>query len=268
MTLTLRDGLCYFMCMSYTVKQLALLASISIRTLHFYDEIGLLKPALVKGNGYRVYEENELLKLQQILFFRELEFSLEEIQMIVDDPKFNMLDALQDHRKSIAIKKRRLDGLLKTIDKTISKVQHKKNMKDEELYGSFTKEEMEKYQEEARKKWGHTDAFKQSQERVKKMGKDGLNEVLKESGKLTEEIASCMKSDEHPESEKVQILIAQHYEGLRAFYEPNLEMYRGLGNMYVADERFKATYEKIAEGLAQFMRDAMIYYCNVKEGKK
>lgn len=251
--------------MSYTVKQLADLAFVSVRTLHFYDEVGLLKPAFTAKNGYRVYEEKELLRLQQILFFRELGFSLDEIREIIDAPNFSVLIALRDHKKSIELQKKRLDGLLATIDKTIGKVQNKKYMKDEELYGSFTKEEMEKYQEEARQKWGNTDA--QSQVRVKEMGKDGLNQVLKENSKLTEEIASRMKNGDSPTDTNIQNLIAKHYVALRAFYEPNTELYRGLAEMYIADERFKATYEKVAQGLAQFMRDTMVYYCDVQEGK-
>lgn len=131
---------------------------------------------------------------------------------------------------------------------------------NKQALGNFSKEQLDKYTEEARQKWGETDAFKQSTERVKKMGEEGLNEVLKESGKLTEEIAQCMKDGESPEGEATQRLIAKHYDGLRAFYEPNAQIYSGLASMYIADARFKATYENVAEGLAQFMHDAMMYY--------
>ena len=138
-------------------------------------------------------------------------------------------------------------------------------MENKELYGGFTKEEMDKYTEEARQRWGDTEAFKQSQIRVKKMGREGLNRVLKESGKIVEDIVSQMPQG--PESESVQLLMAKHYDSLRAFYEPNLELYRGLADMYIADERFEAFYEKIAAGLAQFMHDAMIHYTDVHEAK-
>ncbi len=138
-------------------------------------------------------------------------------------------------------------------------------MEDQELYGNFSKAEMEKYTEEARERWGHTEAFKQSQERVKKMGKAGLAKVLKESSELTQAIAAAMKAGLEPKSDTVQPLIARHYEGLRAFYEPNLEMYTGLANMYVDDPRFKANYEKVAPGLAEFMRDGMLYFVEVNK---
>lgn len=254
--------------MSYTVQQLADLAGVSVRTLHYYDTVGVLKPAGVKRNGYRYYEEPELLRLQQIMFFRELDFSLQEIQRIMTSAYFDMATALRDQRKLIELKKNRLSRLVKTIDKTIKKINQEITMDDKELYGNFSKEEMEKYTEEARQKWGNTDAFKQSQERVRKMGKEGLNKVLKASGKLTVEIADAMKAGLDPKSEEVQKLIAKHYDGLRAFYEPSLEIYRGLANTYVADERFKVNYENVTKGLALFMHDAMVYYADSHELKK
>lgn len=135
-------------------------------------------------------------------------------------------------------------------------------MEDKDLYGNFSKEEMERYTEEAREKWGETEAFKQSEVRVKKLGKEGLKRVLAESGKLTLEIAECLKSGAPATNEKTQKLIARHYTGLRAFYEPNLELYQGLAEMYVADARFKQNYEKVAVGLAEYMREAMTAYCD------
>lgn len=116
------------------------------------------------------------------------------------------------------------------------------------------------YEKEAKQKWGHTEAFKQSEERVKNLGKDGLKKVINESEKLTHEIANTMKNGDSPSSESTQILIAKHYEGLKVFYEPNLVMYKGLSEMYIQDERFKNNYEKVAKGLAQYMHDAMIEF--------
>ncbi len=254
--------------MIYTVQKLATIAGVSVRTLHYYDQVGLLKPCSVKANGYRLYGEDELLRLQQILFFKELDFPLLAIKRILSSPHFDMRQALRDQRRMIQLKKNRLDRLIKTIDRTIKKINKEITMNDKELYGNFSKEEIEKYTEEARQKWGHTDAFKQSQERVRKMGKDGLNKVLKASGELTIKIAETMKAGLNPKSNEVQRLIALHYDGLRAFYEPSLEIYRGLSNAYITDERFKANYENITKGLAQFMHDAMVAYCEIGEAKK
>ncbi|OGH92572.1 MAG: hypothetical protein A2534_00695 [Candidatus Magasanikbacteria bacterium RIFOXYD2_FULL_39_9] len=128
--------------MSYSVQQLANLAKVSVRTLHYYDQVGLLSPARTQGNGYRHYEEPELLRLQQILFFRELDFSIEKIKRILSSPRFDMKTALNDQRGLIQLKRNRLDGLINTIDKTIKKINKETTMQDEELYGNFSKEEI------------------------------------------------------------------------------------------------------------------------------
>lgn len=249
--------------MSYTVKQLADLAGVSVRALHYYDEIGLLSPGRIEDNSYRCYEEQDLLRLQQILFFRELDFSLKDIKQILSSPSFDMREALLDQRSLIELKKKRLEGLIQTIDKTIKKIDMEANMEDKELYGGFTKDEMDKYTEEARGRWGDTEAFRESVSRVKKMGKEGLDQVMAENGMILDEIASQMSCD--PKSEGVQNLIDRHYNSLRAFYEPNLELYRGLADLYVTDERFEAFFENIAEGLAHFMHDAMLHYVDMHE---
>lgn len=245
--------------MSYTIKQLAEMADVSTRTLHYYDEIGLLKPSFVKSNGYRFYFESDLLRLQQILFFRELDFSLKEIIEILSSPNFNISQALYDQRELIELKRKRLARLIKTIDKTINKINNKKYMKDEELYVGLDKGEAEAYAKEAKARWGNTEAYKESQKRVKAMTKDDMARIQKESDDLMKEIVLKMSCG--AESREVQMLIDRHYNNLRNFYEPNLEIYQGLAEMYVADERFTAYFEKYAVGLAKFMKEAMLFYC-------
>lgn len=254
--------------MTYTVQQLATLAGISVRTLHYYDEVHLLKPARVAKNGYRFYEEAELLKLQQILFFRELDFSLDDIGRILSSPYFDMKTALRDQKKLIQLKRNRLDKLVQTIDRTIKKINKETIMQDEELYGSFSTEEADAYAKEAKERWGNTDAYKQSQERVQKMGKAGMAKVMAEANALNQELAVAMKAGQSADSTATQQLIARHYNGLRAFYEPNLELYTGLANMYVDDPRFAANYEKVAAGLAQYLHDGMIHFAKVNKDKK
>ncbi|MES2223925.1 MAG: MerR family transcriptional regulator [Patescibacteria group bacterium] len=251
--------------MSYTVQQLSTLAGVSVRTLHYYNEIGLLEPAFVKNNGYRFYEEKELLKLQQILFFRELDFTLEDIKEILSSPKFDMKKVLEDQRGLIELKKKRLVGLIKTIDKTINKLNKKTIMNDKELYDNFDTKELDEYAKEAKERWGNTKAYKESQERFKKMSKAQLAKIKEEGEALNTEIAANMSKG--AKSKEVQVLIARHFNALRNFYEPSLEMYRGLGEMYVADPRFTAYYEKYAKGLAEFMRDAMVYYVEMNKSK-
>ena len=133
-------------------------------------------------------------------------------------------------------------------------------MNDKDLYGSFTKEEMEEYAKEAKMRWGNTKAYQESQERYKKMSKADLELIQKEGDILMKEIAANMNED--VKSEKIQKLIDRHYNNLGNFYEPNLELYKGLAEMYIADKRFTAYFEKYNKGLAQFMHDVMIIYCN------
>ncbi len=251
--------------MSYTVQQLARMADISVRTLHYYDEYGLLEPSYIEKNGYRRYEERELLKLQQILFFRELEFPLDEIKKIITSPHFDIVEALNDHKRIIEVKKKRLDGLLKTIHKTMIKMKSNKKDKkidDTELFHSFDTDEMNKYQEEAKEKWGNTEAYKQSQERVKKMGKEGLKKISEEGEKIVSQLGKNM--DEGIESPIIQKLIGEYHTHLSKFYDISLEMYQNLGKMYVDDSRFTKYYDKHREGLAVFVRDAIAYYCSKK----
>ncbi len=119
------------------------------------------------------------------------------------------------------------------------------------------------YAEEAKQRWGHTEAYKQSNERMKKMTKEDIANLKKNGEIFTRKLASVMPFG--PKSREAQELIAQHYNGLRTFYEPNLEMYRGLANMYVDDPRFRAYYDRFAKGLAVFMRDAMNYYADIQK---
>lgn len=252
--------------MAYSVQQLAKLANTSVRTLHYYDEIGLLSPSRVSRNGYRQYGEAELLRLQQIMFFRELDFPLVDIKRILSSPYFDMAAALTDHRKLIELKKKRLNKLLVTIDQTIKKLNHETIMKDEELYDSFGDEEMKGYAEEAKQRWGSTDAYKQSQARVSKMTKTQMAQLKEDGKKHTQVIADAM--DLGVESPVVQDLIAKSHAGVNFFYDCSLEMFRNLGQMYVDDPRFAAYYEKFRPGLAVFMRDAINVYCDAQANKQ
>ncbi len=246
--------------MRYTVKQLASLAAISVRTLHYYDEIGLLTPSFVAKNGYRYYEQKELLRLQQILFFRELEFPLEDIKRMLDRPGFSMVEALSDQKKLLQLKRKRIDGLIKSIDKTIVSMNNNHPLNGEELYDPFKDEDVKQYQEEVRQRWGNTDAYKQSMARVGKMTKKEMEKLKEDGKKHTQALADSMdKGASHPD---VQALIAKSHAGVNFFYDCSLETFRNLGQMYVDDPRFTAYYEKFRPGLAAFMRDAIAYYCD------
>ncbi len=248
--------------MHYTVKQVAKISGVSVRLLHYYDEIGLLKPSFIKENGYRYYEEKELLQLQQILFFRELEFPLEQIKKIMKSPQFNSLHALIDQQKLLELKKQRVEGMLITINKTINALKGGGSMTNDDTFSAFNDPTYQKYRDEVQERWGHTDAYKQSMERVGKMSKDDLERVKAEAEDITQTTAELMKKEFSFNSVEVQKQVDRFYQHLHHFYEPSYELFKGLGQMYVDDPRFTKVYEKRAEGFAAFMRDAMAFYAD------
>lgn len=254
--------------MPYTVKKLAKIAGISVRALHYYDEVGLLKPAMVQENGYRVYEERELLLLQQILFFRELDFSIEDIKRIISAPTFDVRQALRDQRALIELKRKRLAGLIKTIDSTIQKLDKPIPMNDQdmqELYDTFGEDTIKKYADEVKQKWGNTAAYKQSMERASKMTKEDYEKYKHDSDVFMKRVAATM--DKGATSPEFQALIAEHFASLSTWYEPNFEMYRGLAKMYLDDPRFTAYYENYREGLARVFSEGMMYFIDQNESK-
>ncbi len=256
----------YYCVMPYTVQQLARLSGVSVRTLHYYDEVGLLKPGRIEKNGYRQYDEQELIKLQQILFFKELDFPLEDIKKIMTSSGFDVSRALADQKQLLQMKRKRLDGLIKSIEKTITTMTSNKKMTDEELYDAFKDEDVKQYQDEVKQRWGNTDAYKQSQTRVSKMTKKEMDKLKVDGKKHTQALADSMdKGPKHPD---VQALIAKSHQGVNFFYDCSLEMFRNLGEMYVADPRFTAYYEKFRPGLAVFVRDAIAYYCDQQKKQK
>lgn len=248
--------------MKYKIKQLADLAHISVRTLHYYDQIGLLKPSGMGKNGYRYYEKPELLRLQQVLFYRELNFPLDEIKKILDKSDFDIKTALKEQKQMLAEKKARIDQLILTINKTIEHMNKQTIINDKELYDPFEDKDVEQYQPEAKLRWGETDAYKQSMERVKKITKAEMGKLKQGQAALTQKLADSM--DKGPSSGEAQTLIAEHYEGIRFFYDCPLKMYRNLGRMYVNDPRFTAHYEKVRPGMAAFMREAIEIFCKMK----
>jgi DNA-binding transcriptional MerR regulator len=251
--------------MVYTVKQLSKIAGISARTLHYYDEIGLLKPSFVQENGYRCYTDKELIKLQQILFFRELEFSLVDIKEMINSPEFNENEALAEQKKLLKIKRARLDKLIETIDKTIKKLKGGEDMNNDDLFASFGDDELVENMKEAKRRWGDSEAFKQSIERTKHWTKKDYERIKKEGREFTEKLSQSMDKD--IASPEVQALVREHHKGIEYFYDCSYEMYRNLGKLYVDDPRFTAYYDKVKPGLAAWLQKAINYYCDAGEKK-
>ncbi len=255
----------------YSIGELARVAGVSVRTLHHYDGIGLLAPGSRNASGYRVYGEAELLRLQQILLYRELEVPLERIGAILDAPGHDLRAALLSHRRAIEEKRRRLGLLLSTIDRTVARLGGKERiMTDEELYEGFDKEEGARLGAETKERWGETEAYAQSRERLAKMSKGKWAEVRREGEAVDAACAAALASGCLPDSPAAMRLMARKVAHLRNFYEPVPELFRGLGEMYVSDPRFKANYERLASGLAEWMRAAMAAFADrgMREGSE
>jgi DNA-binding transcriptional MerR regulator len=249
---------------TYTVQQLARLAGVNVRTLHHYDHVGLLKPSARMAAGYRLYGEVDLLRLQQILFFKELDFPLADIQAILDDPGFDQVQALRDHRQMLQAEADRLERLLKTIEKTISRLTEDHmtmtpSMTDAELYEGFTPEQIERYAREANELYDPK-IVAESNRRVRSMSKAQWQAVKAEGGAVAQQLADLM--DKQPSDAAVQAAIARHYAWVDNFWHPTAESYRGLGQGYAGHPEFRAFYEKYRPGLADFMCAAMSYYAD------
>jgi len=243
----------------YTVRQLARLAGVSVRTLHHYDQIGLLKPSRRSPAGYRLYARAELFRLQQILFYKELDLPLSEIQAILDEAGFDPQIALRDHRRRLQARSERLERLIETIDRTIQQIsEDEMTLTDEEIYEGFSKEQAERYRREAREMYGPA-LVEESERRLKRMSKAQLEALRQEGEDITQQIAGLMERG--PGDQQVQEAIARHHAMMGKFYTVTPEIYRGLGNLYVEHAEFRAFYEKYRPGLADFMQAAMTYYC-------
>ncbi|HEY9151282.1 MAG TPA: MerR family transcriptional regulator [Anaerolineales bacterium] len=247
----------------FTVKQLSKLAGVTPRTLHHYDAIGLLKPSRVGDNGYRYYGEESLLRLQQILFYRELDMPLEDIKQIMGRRDFDVLGALESHKDALKKRIERTELLLQTVDNTINHLKGKKTMSQKGLFEGFSEEEQEKLAYEAAQKWD-ADTVRASNNKWKSYSDAEKKKILAEGNALYADLASVMSKG--AASKEVQTVVARWHKHLQYFWSPNDDQLLGLADLYNDDPRFKANYEKVHPGLAEFMREAVKVY--VKNRKK
>lgn len=245
---------------TYTVQELATLARVSVRTLHYYDEIELLTPAARSDSGYRLYGERELLRLQQILLYREMDVPLAEISRILDDPDFDLATALRRHRLALEAQVRRAHQLINTIDKTLHHLEDPTmTITDKELYAGFAPDQRERIREEAIAAYGEAQVAA-SEQRARKMSKEAWAALKAEMESVNQALAAS--TDRDPADPHVQALIARHYATIEPFYHPTADIYRGLGTLYVEHPEFRAYYEKYATGLPEFMQQAMSIYAD------
>ena len=244
--------------MGYTVKQLADLAGVTTRTLHYYDEIGLLKPTSVGENGYRHYGKEAALRLQQILFYRELDVSLGEIRKILDAPEFDVQLALRSHRSALRARVERLSRLIETIDRTVEHMRGERTMGAGELFVGFDEETQRRYEEEASRLWGEKHV-KESRRRWDSYSKEKRAAILAEGGAIYQDLVAHLGED--PAHEAVQQAIARWHQNLRYFYEPTPEILRGLGQAYSQHPQFRATFTRMHPDLPDFLTAAIEHYC-------
>jgi len=251
------DGIEEAPIMSYSVGQVAELAGVTVRTLHHYGQIGLLEPQDRTGAGYRQYSEDDLDRLRHILFYRELGFSLDDIATILNDPGAGTSAHLRRQRELLTNRIGRLQTMVAAVDKELEAHTMGIQLTPEEKFEIFGPNYSEDYETEAEQRWGETDAWKQSQARTSKFTKQQWIEIKESGDDLNRRLAAAMAGGAAPDSVEAMDLAEEHRRGIEVFYDCSYQMHRGLGDMYLADERFTRTYEEITPGLAQWLRDAI-----------
>lgn len=249
--------------MEYSVNQLSKMAGVSPRTLRYYDEIGLLRPLRVAASGYRLYGRNEVDTLQQILFYRSLDFPLAAIKEILSDPHFDRERAFAEHLSSLLAKRERLDALIDNVQKSLAALKGEETMTDREKFEGFTAqlvaENEQKYGREIREKYGNQ-IVEESNAKLKNMSQAQYDESIR----LNHEFEAVLKeaiATGDVGGELAQRACDLHKQWLCIFYPRyNREYHRSLAEMYVQDERFQAHYDKLAPGCAKFLRDAIHIY--------
>lgn len=260
---------------SLTVSEVARISGVSVRTLHHYEEIGLLRPATRSASGYRLYSRQDLLRLQQILFYRELGFALEQIRQVLSAPEHERTHSLREQRGLLAEKIEHLQRVLGAVDRALRDAgapapqpTHPQDREepamttpatpatDEELFEVFGKDVRE-HEPEARARWGHTESYRESARRTGAYTKDDWATIKAEDEQLLAELAAALAQGLAPTAEPVLALAERHRLHIdRWFYPCSPAMHAGLGQMYLADARFTAHYEAVRPGLAAFVAAA------------
>lgn len=252
--------------MEYTVQKLSSLAGVSGRTLRYYDEIGILKPARINSSGYRIYGQAEVDRLQQIMFYRELGVSLEKIKEILTSPDFDVLDALGEHLEKLHAKRKQLDLLISTVEKTIAEKEGRIQMSDKEKFEGFKenliKENENKYGQEIREKYGE-EAVERSYKQFKNMSQKEYDRITGLEKEIKEVLAKAFEMGD-PAGPLAQKAAKLHKEWISFCWgRYDKEAHAGLAQMYVDDARFTSYYDKKQPGIAKFLRDAIFIFTGI-----
>ncbi len=241
--------------MKMQIKDFSEVTGVSVRTLRYYDEIDLLKPAYVdEFSSYRYYDDKSLLRMQEILFYRELDFSLKSIGEILSSPNYDKEKALAQQKQLLILKKERLERLILVIDS------EKKG--DESVMKAFDNSEFEKYKAEAKEKWGDTEAYSEYTEKTKDFSKSKFDSLTEGIDSIMGEFALVKNDDIDPSDEIAQNLVKKLQDYISEnFYKCTKEILAGLGQMYVFDERFRNNIDKHGGGTAEYISQAISIYC-------
>ncbi len=253
--------------MAMTVGEVSKLAHVSVRTLHHYDDTGLLRPSERSDAGYRLYTDDDLDRLRQILYFRELGLGLDAIGGLLSSPGAEHREVLSVQRELLGEKVARTQAMIEAIDRELAATERGIRMSKEEVFEVFGDDDPSQYEDEVRERWGESDAYKESQRRTARYTKKDWEDIKAESESIGLAQKAAFEGGFAPDSDEAQAAIDRHYRQINdRFYTCPIQTYRNLGEMYVADPRFRATYDGLSEGLAEYVRDAVGVYCDRHEG--
>jgi MerR family transcriptional regulator, thiopeptide resistance regulator len=241
----------------WTVGEVARLAKVTVRTLHHYDEIGLLSPVGRSEAGYRLYDADDLTRLHRILLFRELDFSLEAVARLMDDPAFDPAEALRAQRELLLDRARRVASIVEAVDRTLLALEEGRTMSAAEMFEGFEALDRVALQQEAEARWGETEAYRESMRRTKGFTKGDRARIKAESEAIEQALADLMAEGRVPDSEKAMEQAEAHRAHIGNFYECSHTMHVALADMYEADPRFRQHYDRRAEGLASYVAAAI-----------
>ncbi len=245
--------------MKLTVKQLAEASGVSVRTLHHYHHIGLLIPAHIAENGYRYYGKAELMQLQQILIFRELEMPLAKVREILVLQGDELCEQLHTHKSLLLARAARTNELIATIDKTIKELKGDEEMKAKDFFKGFDMSKQAEYEKEIEEKYGR-ELLEESQKRTKGWSQQKQAEVMKNLDSLLRDFVGCLQKGSEEDSEETQALTKRHFAWINQFYDCSKETYLGLSDLYVQDPRFRKTHADYHDELPEYLSQAMKRY--------
>ncbi len=250
--------------MKYQVKHVAEMAGVSIRTLHHYDNIQLLNPSALTDAGYRLYSDADLERLQQILFFKEIGFRLDEVKEMLDQPNFNRKAALLSQKDMLMKKKQRMEEMIQTLDRTLQSIEGGELMNKRDLFAGLSMKDIEEYQkayaDEVRNLYGREIA-EETEKRTSAYSSDDWRAIMAEFDSIYRRIAARMEYG--PDDTEVQAAVGAFRDHICQYhYDCTLDIFRGLGEVYITDERFTDSINQYGAGLAAFLREAIIIYCD------